>query len=140
MIMDSPSEKDLLKELIITATRSSGPGGQNVNKVSTRIELRFDVNASAALSDEQKDLLRNRLATRVTKDGILRVVSQTERTQLENREKAIGKFIEIIRKALAPVKKRIKTQPTKSSKLKRLEYKNHVSQKKEGRRSVYKDD
>ena len=79
-------------ELAFTTSRSSGPGGQNVNKVDTRVTLLFDVAGSPSLSQEQKDLLRARLAGRINKDGVLRVVSQRHRTQSANREAVVDRF------------------------------------------------
>ncbi|HLO57730.1 MAG TPA: alternative ribosome rescue aminoacyl-tRNA hydrolase ArfB [Bacteroidales bacterium] len=122
-------------EFLFQASRSSGPGGQNVNKVSTRIELRFDIFSSALLNEEEKSRVAEKLKTRITKEGILLLVSQTGRTQMENRESVIQKFYDLLIKALTPVKKRKKTVPTFQSKIKRLESKQLHSIKK-GRRKV----
>jgi ribosome-associated protein len=122
-------------EFLFQATRSSGPGGQNVNKVSTRVELRFDVFNSALLSEDEKLKVAEKLKTRITKEGILLLVSQNGRTQFENRENVTEKFFDLLIKALTPVKKRKKTLPTIQSKEKRLESKQLHSLKK-GRRKV----
>ncbi len=87
-------------ELSFTFSRSSGPGGQNVNKVSTRVTLLFDVGKSPTLSPGQRDLLLERLRTRINREGILRVVSSRHRTQGANREAATEKFAALLREAL----------------------------------------
>src|SRR5208337_1771946 len=91
------------EELRFTASLSSGPGGQNVNKVSSRITLWFDVVNSPSLSPEQKELIQSRLATRIGKNGVLRVISQQTRSQLENKELAIERFAELLRDELKQV-------------------------------------
>ena len=93
-------------EVRYRTSRSSGPGGQNVNKVETRVTLLFDLEATRSLSDEQKRRVRRRLATRVTKDGVLRVVSQRHRTQAANRRAAEEKFVEAEMNAYVAVTKR----------------------------------
>ncbi len=110
-------------ELSFTASLSSGPGGQNVNKVSSRVTLWFDVVNSPSLSQDQKDLIIRRLATRIGKDGLLRVISQQTRSQVENRELAIERFAELLRDALRKVPIRKKTRISKGAKLRRLEEK-----------------
>jgi ribosome-associated protein len=121
---------NLRSELIFTASRSSGPGGQHVNKVSTRIELRFNIPASKLLTDYQKQTLIKKLKNMVTEDGDVMVICQESRSQIKNKEKAIQKLYELIEKALKPVKKRIATKPTQGSKEKRLENKKKISDKK----------
>lgn len=121
-------------EIILSASRSSGPGGQHVNKVSTKIELRFNIPASDILSDEQKEILLNKLKNKITIDGDLVVTSQATRSQVKNREKAIDKFKMLIENALKPTKKRKPTKPTKAAREKRLETKKKLSEKKELRR------
>jgi ribosome-associated protein len=93
-------------ELTFTTSRSSGPGGQNVNKVNTRVTLLFDVEESPSLTAEQRILLRQRLPGRVSRDGVLRVVSQRHRTQLANREAAVRRFIDLLSDALAEMPER----------------------------------
>ncbi len=88
-------------ELGFVASRSSGPGGQNVNKVSTKVTVMLDVAGSASLSEEQKRRIRERLATRVSAAGVLRVSSQRERSQSANREAAVERLVELLREALA---------------------------------------
>ena len=87
-------------ELKFTASRSSGPGGQHVNKASTRVTLRFDLANSPSLSPEQKKLLRERLPTRISKQGVLRVVSQKTRSQAANRKAALERFVELLQQSL----------------------------------------
>jgi ribosome-associated protein len=120
-------------EITITASRSGGPGGQNVNKVSTKITLGFDVLHSTALSDEQKQLICEKLTTRINNDGILQVVSQRTRSQELNRADAINRFAELLRHALMPRRVRIKTRLPKAAKEQRLQEKRKHSVKKESR-------
>jgi len=121
---------DLDSEFVFQTSRSSGPGGQNVNKVNSRVELRFDIPSSALLTDERKQLLLKKLASKVSSEGILIVVSQETRSQLENKELAVQKFYKLIRSALKPVKKRKATRPTKASEEKRLQKKREIGEKK----------
>lgn len=110
-------------EISFTASRSGGPGGQNVNKVSSRVTLSFDVAQSAALSEDQKRRVLSELATRVNKDGILRIVSQRTRSQDMNRTDALERFCELLRQALTPQRLRLKTRTPAAAKLRRLEKK-----------------
>jgi len=126
--------ENLLSEVSFSASRGGGPGGQNVNKVSTKVELRFPVNDSETLTETQKQRLLSKLKNRITIYGELVLTSSAERTQWRNREKVTQKFFELIEKALSPPKKRIKTRPTKASKLKRLENKKKQGQKKQLRK------
>jgi ribosome-associated protein len=108
-------------EISFAASRSGGPGGQNVNKVSSRVTLSFDVVRSSALSEEQKKSILRTLATRINKDGILRIVSQRTRSQEMNREDALERFSELLRIALTPKRLRIKTRVPGAAKERRLE-------------------
>jgi ribosome-associated protein len=117
-------------ECMYSATRSSGPGGQHVNKVSTRVELRFDVIHSKILSSEEKQIVIEKLSNRITREGILLLVSQSERSQHENKEKVTARFYKMLNKALMPVRKRVPTRPTAASNVRRLETKKIRSEKK----------
>jgi ribosome-associated protein len=114
-------------EFTFTGTRSSGPGGQNVNKVNSRIELRFNIPDSEKLSPLEKDILLQKLEGRINSAGDLLIVSQTERSQLGNKKKAAEKFYSLLSKALTVRRKRIPTSPTPGSKNKRLEVKRNRS-------------
>jgi ribosome-associated protein len=120
-------------ELSFSASRSGGPGGQNVNKVSTKITLSFDVHRSAALSDDQKRRITEKLATRINNDGILQVVSQRTRSQEMNRADAIKRFAELLRKALTPRRARFKTRLPRAAKEQRRQEKKKHSVKKQAR-------
>jgi ribosome-associated protein len=121
------------EEVAFTTSRSGGPGGQNVNKLETRVTLRFDLTASPSLSAEQKDRLRQRLATRITRDGIFHVTAQRHRTQAANREAAVERFAELLRENLREEAPRKKTRPSRAAKARRLEQKRRHSQRKRER-------
>ena len=125
---------DFSSELMIKAVRSSGKGGQNVNKVSSKVELTFDVNNSTILNEEQKAILLDKLATKISSEGVLRIVSQEDRSQLRNKEIAIKKFYHILQKAFEKQKPRKATKPSKASRVKRLLEKKLNSLKKENRK------
>ena len=107
--------KDLIKELQFKAIRSSGAGGQHVNKVSSKIELTFDVLNSQYLSSEQKEKLQNKLSNRINKEGILILFCDESRSQHKNKELAIKRFLELIKSGLIIPKKRKPTKPSKAS-------------------------
>jgi ribosome-associated protein len=108
------------EEIGLTASRSGGPGGQNVNKVSTKVTLTFDIDASRVLSDVQKGTIARKLATRINKEGILQVTSQRTRSQELNRTDAIERFAELLRVALTPQRARFKTRVPSGAKRQRL--------------------
>ncbi len=127
-------------ELSFTASRSSGPGGQNVNKVSTRITLRFDLDASPQLTAEQKEQIRERLATRISKLGVLSVSAQRERSQSANREAATERFAELLRAALEVEPERRPTRVPRGVDRRRLQDKHKRSQVKRRRSRRYTAD
>lgn len=132
--MNNIKDRDFTPELVFSASRSGGAGGQNVNKVNTKVELRFNIAASVLLTDEEKSILLQKLEAKLTQEGILIIVSQTERTQLRNKEIGVEKFYDILEKSLKVQKKRKSTKPTPASKEKRLESKRIQSQLKSARR------
>lgn len=129
--------EDFSREFIFSATRSSGPGGQNVNKVSTKVELRFDIPHSKLLSGEEKEILLTRLQKKINSEGFLIIISQSERSQLKNKEKTIEKFYALLKKSLAPAKRRKPTKPDAAAKEMRLEEKKMNAEKKMRRKEVY---
>ena len=122
-------------EVIFATSRSGGPGGQNVNKLETRVTLRFDLAGSGALSEDQKARLRERLATRITRAGVLQVTSQRHRSQGANREAAVERFAELLRENLREETPRRKTRPSRAAKVRRLDAKRRQSQRKRERSS-----
>lgn len=112
-------------EVTFTFTRSPGPGGQNANKVNTRVTLCFDVEATTSLTASQRAHVKKKLATRISQEGMLKIVSSKERTQLANRRAALNRFIELMTEAFDTPKPRKKTTPPASADKKRLEDKAH---------------
>jgi ribosome-associated protein len=122
-------------ELAFEFVRSSGPGGQNVNKVSTAAQLRFDINASSALPEEAKTRLMRIAGRRVTGDGILLIDAKRHRTQDQNRDDAIARFDALLRRALEPPKRRLPTKATAASREERLQSKKRKGEIKKSRQS-----
>lgn len=110
-------------ELTFSFERSPGPGGQNVNKVNTRVTLHFDVIKSTSLSHQQKAMLKKSLASRITQEGVLKIISSKERTQLANRRAAVNRFITLMGEAFRVPEPRKKTVPPASAARKRLDCK-----------------
>ena len=125
-----------LAEIEISAIRSQGAGGQNVNKVSTAIHIRFDVRASSALSDNDKVRVLRLQDQRISKEGVIVIKSQRFRSQDKNRSDALEKLAEMIRKALVEKKPRKPTRPSKRSREKRLDEKIKRGRLKETRRKI----
>ena len=123
----------LNRELVFSASRSSGPGGQNVNKVNSKITLMFDVARSEILTEEEKDVMVKKLASSLTKEGVLILTTQDNRSQLENKEAAIQKLDKLLVKAFAKRKVRKATKPSKTAVQKRITNKKQHSQKKQWR-------
>ncbi|MCL4528457.1 MAG: aminoacyl-tRNA hydrolase [Chloroflexi bacterium] len=128
------------RELTFDFVRASGPGGQNVNKVATAVQLRFDIARSGSLSAEVKARLLKIAGQRVTTDGILVIEAKRHRTQEQNREDAIQRFSELVRKASAKPKPRRKTKPTAASREKRLQIKKRRGEIKRTRSNVHESD
>jgi ribosome-associated protein len=127
-------DRNLISEAVFTTSRSSGPGGQNVNKVNTKVELRFTVGASLLLTNYEKSLLLSALKSQLTTGNELIINAQEERSQLKNKEIAVNKFYLLLGQALTPRKKRFPTKPTAASKLRRLDAKRKRSVNKKLRR------
>ncbi len=128
------NKQQVHSELQFKAVRSSGAGGQHVNKVSSKVELTFDVPASEGLSDTEKDRLLQKLKTRLTNDGVLILQCDEARSQHKNKDLVIKRFFEVLKKGLTVPKKRRPTKPTKSSIEKRLKSKKKAAEKKANRK------
>jgi ribosome-associated protein len=123
-------------DIVYRFSRSAGPGGQNVNKLSTRVTLLFDINHSRGLTAEQKELLFDRLSSRISDDGLLTVVSQMHRTQSANRKSAQNRLVEMLKYALRDIPVRKETSVPHGEKRKRLNRKRRRSEIKQMRKSV----
>jgi len=126
-------------EIRLRTSRSGGPGGQNVNKVETRVEAMWDLDGSTAFTDAQKARIRSELHTRVGADGTIRVVSQRHRSQSRNREAAIERLRELVAQALRPRRKRRATRPTLAARESRMESKRRRAETKRDRRTTPED-
>ena len=144
--MNEPAEGSLLAvndglwipraELTYRATRSGGPGGQHVNTSSTRVELAWDVAGSPSLSDEQRARIREKLANRISGEGVLLLAASEHRSQHQNREAVTERLVELVRQALVVQKPRKKTRPGKAAREARLKAKRHRSELKRMRSSL----
>jgi len=133
------NKAELQKETSYKASRSGGKGGQNVNKVSSKVELLFSIDNSLLFTDEEKAVLNEKLQLRLNKDGLVQVICDEERSQYLNKEKAMERLIVLLTKALHKPKTRKPTKVSKAAKAARLESKKINSAKKESRRRVIGD-
>ena len=125
-----------LEELVFTFSRSSGPGGQNVNKVNSKVTLHWDVTRSASIPDGVRERFLVQYATRINSKGELVLTSQRHRDQLQNRQECLDKLVRLIQAVAAAPRRRRRTRPTRVSKQRRLQAKRRLSEKKRMRRHV----
>jgi ribosome-associated protein len=135
LLVVSPRVTIPREELLLRATRSSGPGGQHVNTSSTRVELVWDIALSPSLDENDRAWLLQRLASRLDSAGKLRLVAQDERSQLRNREAVVERLVEVVRTALIRPKTRRPTKPSRAAKRARLDTKRKQGAKKRDRRT-----
>ena len=140
MIEITPSLSIPDDEVTIKATRSSGPGGQHVNKVSTRVVLEFDVAGSPSLTKAQKRRIQQQLATRIARDGRLRIRCQRHLSQSANRREVLERFVSLLQEALRPRTRRIKSRVPTAERARRLEAKRRRGEQKRRRRRPDRDD
>jgi ribosome-associated protein len=120
-------------EIKFSTSRSSGPGGQNVNKVESKVTLQFDIQSSQVLTDEEKQVLLKKLTTQITREGVLMLSAQENRSQLKNKEAVVSKFEKLMARAFVRRKSRKATKPTKGSVRNRIKNKKQHSEKKQWR-------
>lgn len=130
---------DLVRELTFKMSRSGGKGGQNVNKVSSKVELDLDIKNSSVFTDEQKTLLFKKLANKINAQGVLQIITEEERSQFRNKQRGIEKLFDVLTAALHQTKKRKATKPKKSATEDRLRSKLLNAQKKINRSKYYND-
>ncbi len=129
-------KEGLLSELDFKTSRSGGKGGQNVNKTSTRVELYFNIDSSAHLTDEQKELITKRLKNKINSENILRIYCDQDRSQGMNKKKAIEKFLHLVAGSLRVEKKRVATKVPSKVKEERIRQKKIISQLKQLRKNL----
>jgi len=130
------TKEALQKEIAYKTSRSGGKGGQNVNKVSSKVELLFSIDASTLFNDDEKQLLNNKLQSRFNKDGLVQVICDIERSQYLNKEKAVERLIMILTKALHQPKIRKPSKVSKAAKAARLADKRIQADKKNSRKAI----
>ena len=135
----SIDEMDFSSELRFKTSRSSGKGGQNVNKVSSKVQLEFDVVNSLLLTETQKAIILQKAGSKITTTGILQLVVQAERSQLLNKGIAIKKFYALLTSCFVKAKKRIATKPSKAAKSKRINDKKQTGEKKKLRKADFRE-
>ncbi len=135
MLTEEQVLKIFKKELSFQTSRSGGKGGQNVNKVETKVAIDFNVKASTALTERQKETILKKYPDFID-DSVIQVIGNKHRSQLENKEEAKNKLIALLNKLLKPVKKRVATKPGKGAKEKKLENKKQKGEKKQLRRKI----
>lgn len=131
-----PSTKDIQPEFTFTSSRSSGPGGQNVNKVNSKVTLQWNVFQSNVITGEEKGVIQHKLASYITKEGVLQLTSQEARSQLQNKEAVVQKLELLLLKAFTKKKARKSTKPSKAAKQKRILQKKLHGEKKKWRQGV----
>ncbi|MCZ4244757.1 alternative ribosome rescue aminoacyl-tRNA hydrolase ArfB [Pedobacter punctiformis] len=129
-----PTREEILKSATFKTSRSGGKGGQNVNKVSSKVELIFNLEEAEYFTDEEKTLLKSRLENRLDTEGFLHIVSQEDRSQLLNKEKTVAKLLDLLKRSLLVEKKRKPTKIPRAVIQKRLKTKSVTAQKKESRK------
>ena len=133
------SIQDLLKEISFRTSRSGGKGGQNVNKVSSKVELNLNIRSSALFTDNQRSLLLKKLANRINSEGVLQIITEEERSQLHNKERSLEKLQILLKNALHQPKPRKATKPGRSAIERRLRAKQLTALKKINRRDHFHD-
>ncbi len=131
-----PTREEILRSVSFKTSRSGGKGGQNVNKVSSKVELIFELETAAYFDEDEKTLLKSRLAHRLDTEGLLHIVSQEDRSQLLNKEKTVAKLIELLKRSLQVQKKRKATKIPKAVIQKRLKNKAVNAEKKKNRKII----
>ncbi|WP_316823712.1 alternative ribosome rescue aminoacyl-tRNA hydrolase ArfB [Pedobacter miscanthi] len=131
-----PTREEILRSVTFKTSRSGGKGGQNVNKVSSKVELIFNLETNLSFSGDEKELLKSRLENRLDTEGLLHIVSQEDRSQLLNKEKTIAKLIDLLKRSLVVQKKRKPTKIPKSVIEKRLKNKASTAEKKKNRKII----